>query len=143
MNAKTKFFGEITIRKDEIFTFENGIPGFQHLRKFIVIHEENSYFSYLQSLEEETTCFVMTHPQIIVPDYDIEISESTVKNLEIEKPEDVLLYTLLTIPENPKNMTANLKAPIVFNTINKKGVQEIIDDERYITRYRVIKEGDA
>lgn len=144
MVIKSKFFGEIGIDEKSIVTFEEGIPGFSNLHKFAVINDgSNEYISYLQSLEQESVCFIMMPPVFVEKDYDIEISDSTVRKLGIEKPEDVKLYAILTVPESFKNTTANLKAPIVVNTGNNKGIQEILDDERYSIRHRIVKESDV
>ena len=144
MVIKTKFFGEIEISDKDVVTFDEGIPGFSDMHSFAVINDsKNTSISYLQSLEEERVCFIMMPPVFIEKDYDIELSESAVKKLKIEKPEDVKLYAILTVPGNFKDTTANLKAPIVVNTNNSKAIQEILDDERYSIRHRIVKESDV
>ncbi|HWR62677.1 MAG TPA: flagellar assembly protein FliW [Clostridia bacterium] len=144
MVIKSKFFGEIGVEDKDMVSFEEGIPGFPELHSFAIINDgSNEYISYLQSLEEEKVCFIMMPPILIDKAYDIEISGSTVKKLGIEKPEDVKLYAILTIPESFSNTTANLKAPIVVNCKNNKGTQEILDDERYSIRHRIVKESDV
>jgi len=143
MRIKTKFFGEIEISEQSVYTFKRGIPGFKDLRKFVLIDEEDTPFFYLQSIENEYPCFVMMDPFQIISDYDIEISDGTVSELGIEKPEDVMLYAILTIPEDIRNMTANLQAPIVLNTVTKAGAQEILDNDRYSRRHKLVKETDV
>lgn len=144
MVIKTKFFGEIEISDGDIIVFDEGIPGFPELHRFTVINDGNNAFvSYLQSLDEVNVCFIMMPPAVVLKDYDIELSEGTVKKLGIKKPEDVKLYVILTIPGNFKDTTANLKAPIVVNINNNKAVQEILDDERYSIRHRIVKESDV
>ena len=144
MIIKTKFFGEIEISEKDVVTFDEGIPGFLDLHSFAVVNDgDDTYISYLQSLNEEKVCFIMMPPVFIEKDYDIEISDSVVKKLKIEKPEDVKLYTILTVPGNFKDTTANLKAPIVVNSRNNKAIQEILDDERYSIRHRIVKESDV
>lgn len=144
MVIKSKFFGEIEIDKKDVFTFAEGIPGFTELHDFAIINDgNNEYISYLQSLEEEKVCFIMMPPVLAEKDYDIEISESTVKKLDIRKPEDVKLYAILSVAESFRDTTANLKAPIIVNCANNKGIQEILDDERYSIRHRIVKESDV
>ncbi|KUO74765.1 MAG: hypothetical protein APF77_10910 [Clostridia bacterium BRH_c25] len=144
MLVKTKFFNEVEVDGDEIVTFVEGIPGFKDLKRYALIKQEDVLdFSYLQSVEDVGVCFILVPPAILVGNYDIEISDDTVKKLDIEKPEDVELYVILTIPEDIRAMTANLKAPILINRKNNKAVQEILQDDAYSITHRVIKEGDA
>lgn len=143
MRIKTKFFGEIEISEQSIYTFKRGIPGFGDLHQFALIDEEDTPFFYLQNIENEYPCFVMMNPFQIIGDYDIVIGDGTVAELGIEKPEDVILYTILTIPEDIKNMTANMQAPIVLNAETKAGAQEIQDNDRYSRRHKLVKETDV
>lgn len=141
MNVKTKFLGEIQIEEKDIITFEAGIPGFQDLKRYVVLPLEADAFLYcMQSLEEAQVCFIIMPPASIVPDYDIEITSDTVEALDVKDPEEILLYAILTVPEDFRNMTANLKAPIVINTTNNKGVQELLADEAYGIRHRLFGE---
>lgn len=144
MLIKSKFFGEIEIDDMDIITFEEGIPGFSDLHRYAILSDnENTSINYLQSLEKENICFIMMPPILIEKDYEIEISESSEKKLEIENPGDLSLFAILTIPGSFKDTTVNLKAPIIINKKNNKGIQEILDDERYNIRHRIVKESDV
>lgn len=136
MLISTKFFGDIEIEEKDIINFEDGLPGFRELYKFILLPiEGNPLLHYMQSVEQAEICFVVINPFAIVEDYQIDISEETVAKLEVEKEEDVSLYTILTIPEDVKKITANLAAPIVINNTNNKACQEILNDDRYSIKY--------
>lgn len=143
MIIKTKFYGEVEFNEQNIITFEQGIPGFADLHKFAVIPVEDLIFSYMQSVEDENICFVVVPPTFVDPKYDINISDETVKSLKIENPEDIYVYSIVTIPDNINEMTVNLRAPILLNTKNNKAVQEVLEDDRYSIRHKVIKEADS
>lgn len=143
MKISTKFFGELEVQDKDIINFEDGIPGFKEHNRYALIHDGDSDFSYLQSVDTQNICFIVIPPAVIVRNYDIEVSEDTVEKLEIDKEQDVSLYAILTVPEDIDNMTANLKAPIVINRKNNKGKQEILDDDRYEIKHKVIKEAGA
>ncbi|HYE83654.1 MAG TPA: flagellar assembly protein FliW [Clostridia bacterium] len=144
MKVKTKFFGELEVQEKDIIAFEEGIPGFPGLKEYIMINDDsNEYFQYLQAIEEENVCFIITSPYFIIPDYSVDISDDSVKKLGIEEEKDVMLFSIVTIPEDMKQMTVNLKAPLVVNLKNRKAMQELIDDESYPIKYRIIKEADA
>jgi len=55
----------------------------------------------------------------------------------IDKPEDVFVLVVLTVPSDLTKMTANLKAPLVINTDTRKGCQIIVNNEEYQVRYNV------
>lgn len=135
----TKYFGKIEYDQETVFKFEEGIPGFTDLHQFVVINEKDSIFTYLQSVEREDICFVMINPFVAFEDYDIEISEESIGKLGIDQIQDVMIYSILTIPENINDMTANLRAPIVLNIVNKKGLQEIISNDKYHTKHKIVK----
>ncbi|HOR84907.1 MAG TPA: flagellar assembly protein FliW [Bacillota bacterium] len=143
MKIKTKFCGEIECGEEDIISFEQGIPGFTHLCKFIIIPIQELIFSYMQSVEDEGICFIIIPPTFVDPKYDINISDETVKNLRAEKPEDLIVYAIVTLPDDISEMTANLRAPILINTKNNKAVQEVLEDERYNIRHKVLKEAEA
>ncbi len=144
MLVKTKFFGEIEMDEKEIINFEDGLPGFTTLHRFAMIHQEEApVFNYMQSVEDAGVCFVVVPPSALVGDYSIDISEDAVKKLGIENESDVLLYAILTIPENIRDMTANLKAPVVINIHNQEAMQVILGDDRYDIRHKIVKEADA
>jgi flagellar assembly factor FliW len=141
MLINTKFLGNIEIEEKDIISFEHGLPGFNMLNDFILLPVEgNDALSYMQSLQETNVCFILMNPFLIVEDYEIDISEETVAKLEIAKPEDICLHSILTITDNIKDITANLAAPIVINTVNNKAVQEILNDSRYGIKYKLYRE---
>lgn len=140
MKIKTKFFGEVDIDEKQIINFEEGIPGFPEYKKYVILNDEELDFVFLQSVEEEHLCFITLPPALIVGDYSFDLSDDTVEKLELEKPEDAAVLAILNIPEDFRKMTANLKAPIVINTKNNKGIQELLDGDNYSMKHQVFKE---
>jgi flagellar assembly factor FliW len=60
-------------------------------------------------------------------------------DIDIEQPHDVLLYSIVTIRENPLESTANLVGPVIINKRKRIGKQVIIDDERYTTQEFILR----
>ena len=61
------------------------------------------------------------------------------EELAIEKQEQVQVYNIITIPHDPKDMTANLMAPIVINTINRRGKQIVLYESEYGTKHPLLR----
>ena len=93
--------GEVEVAEDKIINFVQGPFAFENYKKFFIIDpEENDFpFKLLQSTEEESLGFILTDPFTFKPDYDIELNEDVLQELEIEKPEDILAFVFLVIPE--------------------------------------------
>lgn len=139
MNIKTKFFGEIEIEQNQIINFIEGIPGLPEEKEYIILKDEDTDFTFIQSVQTEALCFITMPPALIVGDYSFDLSDEAVEKLELENAEDVLVYTILNIPEDFKKITANLKAPIVINIKNNKGIQELLDDDKYSIKHQLFR----
>jgi flagellar assembly factor FliW len=121
--------GKFEIKDNEIVTFPQGIPGFEHLRRFAVVSfEETKPICWLVSLEDETVALPIIDPWLIENEYEVELSEDEMKILQVNDPSDVIIWSVVTIPNGkPEQTTVNLKAPIVINLKSGLGMQIILD----------------
>lgn len=142
MKIKTTNFGEIKISENKVIYFQEGIPAFEDEKEFVVILNEDKEnpFHWLQSVKEPDLSFVILNPFEIFGDYDILLPETAINKLNIEKEEDVTIYSMVVIPEDMSKMTTNLLGPIVINTKKMLGKQVILDDERYNTKHFVFNQ---
>lgn len=140
MIVNTTTFGDIEVEEDKILKFKEGIPGFKDEKEFIIVlnEDEDSPLHWLQSVNTPDLTFVITNPFEIYRDYAFDISESLVKKLELLDERDVVVYTIVVIPEDVRKMTTNLMAPIVINSRNMLAKQIIIEDEKYSSRHYII-----
>lgn len=136
MKIHTKFFGSVEIEEINIISFEEGIPGFEELSKFVIIDvEDNKNLKCLQSLENPDVCLLIMIPWQYFENYQIELTDKEIKELEIEKETDTLVYNIVTV-RNDK-VTANLLAPIIINVIKNKGRQIILQNKEYEIRQEI------
>lgn len=120
--------------------FKNGIPGFESYKKFIVNDiENNKDFKSIVSVDDEYIGFIAVSPFTIIKDYEFDINDEVINSLEIEKAEDVMVLGLVRLGKTVKESTVNLKAPIIINVKNNKGMQYIIQNDKYLTREPIIR----
>ncbi len=132
MRFLSKVHGEMEYEENNIITFNKGIPGFSDLKNFILLDlQEYEPFKLLQSLENDEISLIVTSPYEFFNDYEIKLSEETIKNLKIDSPEQVNIITTVTLNSDVKKITANLQGPIVINTSNNLGEQIILDNSKY------------
>ncbi len=112
--------------------FEKGIPGFEDYKYFNVnIIKDNEKFYSIVSKEDDNIGFISISPFDIKKDYEIDLDDEVVKELDIKTEKDVLVLCLITLGKTLKDSTANLKAPIIINIKNNRGKQLILQDDKY------------
>ncbi len=141
MRITTRFFGDIEIDDQKILHFEEGLIGFENLKKFTLIYnseEENSKsIIWLQSLDEPMVAFPMINPFHVMTDYNPIINDEILDSLGELKEENTALFLTLTVPADITKMTTNLKAPIIINAETKKGCQVIAENPDYVIKYNI------
>ncbi len=142
MLLNTKHFGDIDVKDNNIINFINGLPGFEKVKKYTIIEneEKESPFKWLQGIEDTELAFVIIDPFIIRKNYEINLDDETLKNLEIKEAKDVAVYSIVVVPEDISKMTMNLQAPLIINTANNRGKQLILDTDRYGVRHYILEE---
>ena len=135
----TMRFGEIEVEDDKVVHFRKGIPAFEDEHEFVIIpYDEESPYYFMQSLKSPELAFLITTPFIFFPEYSIEVDDDTMAELNIKNSEDVLLYSIITIPNGSiRYMTANLLAPLVLNIENMQAKQLVMEKTKYTTKHRL------
>jgi len=144
MKIKTTRFGEISLAEEALIDFPEGLVGFPQLRRFAVFDgPEGSPFKWLQSADEPGIAFVICDPLLFKPDYRVRVTREEIASIELEKIDDGLVATILVIPDDPQQMTANLLGPIVFNSAKRLGKQVVLMDPDLTTKYKVLRHARA
>lgn len=140
MNICTKIFGEIGVDEDKIITFPSGIIGFPDLQRFLLIHDEEKpdrSISWLQSIDEPGFAMPVVDPLNILENYNPMVEDELLAGLEGLDENEMLVLVTITVPQDIKNMTVNLAAPIIVSAKNMKAVQIIIDEPEYKIKYPI------
>lgn len=141
MKFKSVYHGEIEYSENQVIAFKKGIPGFQELRKFILVDiKENPMFKLLHSLEDEKLGFIVVSPFSVKEDYEVKLPDELISALKIEKQEEVIVYNTVTLHTDYKKITTNLRAPFIININNGLGEQLILNNEEYKIKHPLVKE---
>jgi flagellar assembly factor FliW len=135
-------FGEIDFGPSDVLFFKEGLIGFPNLQEFVLVsHKEESPFRWLQSVQEPSMAFLCAFPQHFIPEFNPNLSGSTIEALKLAEGTDRYLLTTASIPSGkPNEMTLNLAAPILVNAITRGALQFVLDDEAYTVKHRVFPE---
>jgi flagellar assembly factor FliW len=136
LTVMTANFGEIEVSEEHIIHFEEGIPGFPQIHKFAVLEFEHlKPFRYLQSLDDPPIALLVVNPFLLHPAYAFELGDTDMGDLKTDKPEEVSIFAVTTVPDNPSEATLNLMAPILINEKNRCGKQVILLESDYSVRH--------
>jgi flagellar assembly factor FliW len=132
MKINTSRFGEIEVDRQSVVDMPEGMLGFAEFKQFVLIrHTEGSPFLWYQAVDEPNLAFVMIDPFIFFPDYEVVLAREDLDALEVEELGSLAVFSVVVIPENPEDMTANLRGPVLINVEKRIARQVVLNDERY------------
>ncbi len=140
VNLSTNNFGNLSIEKENIITFEQGLLGFEELKQFAIIDvEECLPFEWLVSVEDPIVAFPILNPTLFFSDYKPSLSKDDLVLLNIKKEKDIEMFCIVTLGKRPEDVTLNLKGPILINMKNKMGKQVVLTEDYYSLNQQLIR----
>jgi flagellar assembly factor FliW len=141
MNVKTGRFGQLVIGNDEEIRIPQGLLGFPELTRFCLVDPgDETLILWLQSLDNPEIAFALLEPKIFRPDYSARLSAAELRELKLENINQSAVFSILTIPEDVTQMTANLKAPLVINLKAQIARQVVLQENEYTIKHLMFKE---
>ena len=135
MIIKTSRFGDVGVESSDIVEFVEGMLGFPNLKKFVFLDDPNdTIFAWLQSCEDGGVAFPILEPELFHETYKITLTVQETQELSLPNLNEARLYTIVTIPDDPTQMSANLKAPIVLNPKRRLAKQCVLADNSLAIR---------
>lgn len=139
MLIKTARFGPLEIPEDKVITMRRPILGFENLERFCLIErEELAPFVWFQSTEEATVAFLVVNPAVFYPDYHIQVNPREIAELRIGDLKVVETYSIVTVPDDPAQISVNLQGPIVLNTENRLAKQLVLVNSDYEVQHNLM-----
>lgn len=119
-------FGEISYSQEDIVGFEEGIPGFEGLKRFLLIESQDfAPMKFFQAVDDPNISFPLLPPHTVCQGYRVEIPGKQRRDLGLERPDEAAILCVVTIDEDPARSTINLFAPLIINPSKRKGAQII------------------
>ena len=140
MQVTTKPFGKIDVDERQKIHFPFGILGFERLKWYALLDASQAPFYWLQSLDDPKIAFVLIDPLIFRPDYRLEVSQEELAEIHVHDTRDILVFSIVTIPENQERMSGNLQGPVVINRGAKLGRQLISLNPSWKVKHFILEE---
>jgi flagellar assembly factor FliW len=127
-------FGEVTYDPEKVVHFPEGLIGFERLRDFIVMPNENVDILFcFQSVEEPHVAFLLINPGLFFHDYQVNVNRHVKEKLGIGADDLYFVLTTITFHQD-QTVTLNLLAPVIYAPNTDKAVQIVLEGSGYLTR---------
>lgn len=131
----SKAFGRIRIEERQQIEFPRGLYGFEEMRSFALLDSGHPPFYWLQSLEDASVAFILVNPYLVEPEYILDIAPLEIEEIGKPAPEDLLVFAIVTVPQDGTAIRCNLQGPIIINRRDQLGRQSISLDPRWEIRH--------
>ena len=132
MNIESPRFGTLTVEPSKIIEFPQGLVGMETSRRFTLFHPEGTEpkFFILQSIDDPEIALKVVDPALLGFSYEIELSDEETALLKYSDPADIVVVVIVwseaaSLNQPGSQLRANLKAPLVINTRERRGLQHI------------------
>jgi flagellar assembly factor FliW len=124
-----------TVDDQQVLVFPDGIPGFASARRFVLSDlDEAGTFQMLRCLDADDLSMVVCVPWLLFPEYQANIGDEEERHLELERPEDAVVFCPVTVEPEERAFHVNLLGPFVVNARTRRGRQVVLADSGYPTR---------
>ena len=140
MLVKTKFFGEVDLPEEKIITLDRGLIGLADYKRYTILYDcekEDANICWFQSVEEPTLALPIIKPWIVKEDYNPIVEDELLNHIGELTEDNLVLLLAMTVPQDIKEMSVNLKAPIIINADTRKGAQIICENQDYEVKHKV------
>ena len=137
MLLQTKYFGQVECEEGHLLRFDRGLFGFEDEKEFCILPFEGSEGSLLcfQSVQTPQLAFVAMNPFSLKPDYTPVLAADELRELGVERSEELCFYTLCVVRSPAADSTVNLRCPVAVNDHTGRALQVILDSEEYHMRH--------
>ena len=84
-----------------------------------------------QSAATPALAFVAMDPFMLSPDYAPVLTAEELRELGVERSEELCFYTLCVVRNPASESTVNLRCPVAINDRTRQAVQVILEEGRY------------
>jgi flagellar assembly factor FliW len=138
MKIESNRFGVVEVPEDRVLQLVRPVIGFPELDRFAVIEDPGSApVLWLQAVGERQVLFPVIDAAWVPASTGVDLTDEEAAALGLERAEDARLLFILTLDPNPRDITINLRAPIVWNTRRAMGMQVVLPDPELPVSYPI------
>ena len=123
MKLATTRFGELEIAEEFVYSFPEGLPGFEGKRYVLIQHPDNALVAWLQSAHDPAIALMLMDPMLLEPEYHYDPRPNDLSPIEKDSLDGVDCRVIVRRGERDGELFVNLVAPVLFNSARGKAMQ--------------------
>ncbi len=136
MLVKTSRFGEQEVDESKIISMPEGMLGFPKEKRFVLLTPPKlGPFLWLQAVDNPDLAFVVVDAKENVPDFKFDLTLEEFTSLEFGEDSELIVLLVVTMAQDPSEITVNLQGPIALNPERLLARQIVLDGGSYTTRH--------
>lgn len=140
MSMQSSVTEQPSIPLEKVFTFPQGIPGFEEYTTFKIFHKDDGNVSayWLESCEDPEVTFTLVDPTAYDLNYDIFLDDGEAETIKADNPLDIGVFLILKKDDenNQKaGLGANIGGPLVINVQKQLGLQKVLKHHNNMTEH--------
>jgi len=139
MSMQSRVTQQPSIESEKIFTFPQGIPGFEGYTTFKIFHKDDGKVSayWLESCEAPVVTFTLVDPTAYDLNYDIFLDDTEQEILKADNPLDIGVFLMLKKEDHQRTvqLSANIGGPLVINVQEQLGLQKVLKRQESETEH--------
>ena len=115
VKVKTMIAGEIDVPESNVVDFVSPMIGFPDTTRFVIFQTDAGPLFWLQSVEDQQTCFCLLAPFTAGIDVDMAIGPDDANAIGAVMPSRFDVYTVVVFGQQRSETRTNLRAPMLVN----------------------------
>ena len=132
MRIETTRFGALEVEEKAFICFPWGIPGFERLKRYVLLEHRQGPFHWLQAVDDAGVAFVVCPAESVGIRY--EVPEVIRKSIDLECQEDLSTLVMVSFDRSRAATRFHVKGPLLFNAALRRACQWTID-QNDLSRY--------
>jgi flagellar assembly factor FliW len=137
MLIETSRFGTLDLDEKVFIEFPWGIPGFEQVKRYVLLEHRQGPFQWLQAVDEPGLAFVVCEPEFVGLRYSVP-REKTIP-IRLEAPEDLVVLVMVSFDKQQKRMSPHWRGPMLFNSSLRLGCQWSMDEVEFKKNVREVE----
>ncbi|HOX26465.1 MAG TPA: flagellar assembly protein FliW [Candidatus Krumholzibacteria bacterium] len=131
-------FGILEYDAADVIELPDGLIGLPKLRRWLLLDlEPNVPMRWLQSLDRPDFGLPVMPPVFFADEYEIRASSSARRQLSAQADPQLVTLIIATVHPGGQRITGNLRAPLLVDTVTRRGAQLSLDDDGLSTRQEI------